>query len=396
MTGRAGSDTDGDTAERVVDEVAGAARLVGALVDGLAGPVQETHRGIASRVFRSIGPVAAPVRVAHDAVAGVAYGSVRVGARVAGGVAGAGLGLTARGRDRRPISATPRGALALAFADGLLGDWLDGRADDLVVRPAATVAPHGEPTDRVVVFLHGLAETPVAWSWWADTTPPYAVRLAEHGWTAVDVTYGTGRPVAESGAALAALLADLLDEWPEPVSELALVGHSMGGLVARAACAAGLDAAPSTRWVDRAHHVVTLGTPHAGSWLARAAHRGSAAAARLPETRGLATFLDLRSPGIRDLTRGQVDDLALADRMPHARHAFVTAGLAAPFHVLVGDGLVHRASAAAPASDHPNVVVRHHPGVGHLRLLNHPAVGDDLVGWLGPRRAEVATTSRPG
>lgn len=394
----------------VVDEVAGAARLAGALVDTLTGPIQDTHRGIAGRAFGALGPIGVPARLVHDAVTGAVYGAVRGGGRLAGAATGAALALSARGRDRRPISAHPLGAQALAFGSGLLGDWMDGRTDDLVVRagctqhgrvlpsdPAALVAALDDPTDRLVLLVHGLAETTAAWGWWsrdADgaVVPTYAERLCEVGWTPLEVGYNTGLPVVVSGAELAALVADLVAVWPTPVQEVALVGHSMGGLVAGAAChhAVAADAG----WTDLVTHVVTLGTPHAGSWLARGAHALSTTATRLPETRGLASFLDLRSPGIRDLTRGwRSEPELLPVLLPHARHGFVTAGLGGPWERLVGDGLVHARSADAPAradAEAPNVAVRHHPGVGHLRLVHHPAVADDLVAWMGPRRQAAA------
>ncbi len=116
----------------------------------------------------------------------------------------------------------------------------------------------------------------------------------------------------------------------------------------------------------------------------------SATATRLPETRGLATFLDLRSPGIRDLTRGWRPEAdLLATTLPGAHHTYVTAGLGGPLERIFGDGLVHARSADAPAraaGAAPNVTVHHHPGVGHLRLVHHPAVADHLVERLGPRR----------
>lgn len=431
--------------ERPVDEVAGLARLAGHLVDALTEPIHQTHQGIAQRVFRTIGPVAEPVRRTHDAVAGLAYGSVRVGGRAAGATAGAIVALTGGGRERRSVSASPVGAQALSFASGLLGDWMDGRTDDLVVRLAVT--QHGRPlgptpataagvvgaldapTDRVVLLVHGLAETNGAWAWWSTDddgapVPTYAEALADAGWTPLEIAYNTGRPVAESGAELAALIAGLVDAWPGELTEIALVGHSMGGLVNGAAAHAALSAGAG--WTDRVSHVVTLGTPHGGSWLARAAHAGAAAAARRPETRGLGTVLDLRSPGIRDLTRGwrptaltalaateavggddpsgsaePADEPAAADEvaevvtlaglLPTARHAFVASAVRRPLDVLVGDGLVHSRSATAPGraatrAAATNVIVREHTGVGHIRLVHHPAVTADLVEWLTPRR----------
>ena len=398
----------------VVDEVAGLARLAGALVDQLTIPVRDTHRAVADRVFRAVGPSATPVRLAHDAVAGAVYASVRGGSRLLGAGAGTAIAAVNGFRPRRSVSATPLGATGLAFASGLLGDWLEGRADDLVV--PTTVTHHGRPvslegdapvgvdapTDRVVVFVHGLAETTYSWAWWSTAedgthVPTYGERLADVGWTPLEVGYNTGRPVADSGTDLAELLDRVVATWPVPVAEVALVGHSMGGLVISAAAHRGLTSGHA--WVPRTSHVVTLGTPHTGSWLAKGAAGAVRALERLPETRGLGGIIDLRSAGIRDLTDGwrpepdpetpddEIEELAAL--LPHARHAYVAATLGSERHVLtrlVGDGLVHLASSTSPGrAGGPNVAVRHHPNVGHIRLVHHEAVADDLVDWLGPR-----------
>lgn len=414
----------------MVDEVAGAARLVGALVDQLTIPVRDTHRAVADRVFRALGPVATPVRLAHDSIAGAVYASVRGGARSIGGAAGAALAATSGGRERRPVSAHPLGAQATAFLSGLLGEWLDGRADDLRVRVAVShhgrVVPLGDPviaglpgqevqlaqrldivSDRMVVFVHGLAETSGAWRWWMTddegrSIPSYPERLQAVGWTPLEVTYDTGPAVSVSGRVLADTIAILVDRWPVPVAEIALVGHSMGGLVVGAACHEAVST--HSEWPDLVSHVVTLGAPHRGSWLAQLAANGSRTLGLIPESRGLAGILDLRSAGIRDLTIGWRPDLPevessgsdaaaqladLAALLPLAQHAFVGSTLRAPGHPvsrLFGDGLVHLHSATGPADGgHPNVRVRRHVGVGHIRLVHHPDVADDLVEWLTPR-----------
>jgi hypothetical protein len=384
------------------------ARLAGALVDQLTIPVRDTHRAVADRVFSRLGAPGLPVRLAHDGISGVVYTSVRGGARAAGATAGAALALAHGGRERRSVSGHPVGALALAFGSGLLGDWIDERAGDLSVPLALT--QHGRPlpaavedvpdaladvSGRIVLFVHGLAETTAAWGWWSTDdqgrpVPTYGQRLADVGWTPLELGYNTGRPVAANGSDLSDLLDAVVDAWPVPVDEIALVGHSMGGLVLSAA---GHHAVRSgAGWSDRVRHVVTLGTPHRGSWLAKGAAAASRTLATVPESRPLADVIDLRSAGIRDLTHGWRPEAdgevaELARLLPHARHTYVAATLGRrrghPLTRLVGDGLVHPGSAMAPARcGAVNVEVRVHPGVGHVRLVHHPAVADDLVAQL--------------
>jgi triacylglycerol esterase/lipase EstA (alpha/beta hydrolase family) len=52
-----------------------------------------------------------------------------------------------------------------------------------------------------------------------------------------------------------------------PLTRLTIVAHSMGGLLARSAHAAGVAAGHS--WPASLTELVCLGTPHHGTWLAR-------------------------------------------------------------------------------------------------------------------------------
>ncbi len=74
-----------------------------------------------------------------------------------------------------------------------------------------------------------------------------------------------------------------MDRWPVELEEIALVGHSMGGLVARSACH--LGAVRGDRWTRLVRQTVTLGSPHMGAPLEQLVHRGSAHLHKLPETR---------------------------------------------------------------------------------------------------------------
>lgn len=221
--------------------------------------------------------------------------------------------------------------------------------------------------------------------------------------------------MSENGRSLSELLSTLVASWAVAVEDIALVGHSMGGLVARAACqCATVDGAT---WVRHVHHVVSLGTPHTGAPLERAAHRAAHALWQLPETRPLGNFLRRRSSGIRDLNLGSLVDEDWRDRDPDelrlaacqevpllegATHHFVSATVtrsaAHPLGRLVGDTLVLVPSASGRSRTR-RIGFRdedgHHlGGTHHLALLNHPEVYAKLRAWLSVAPPAAAASVR--
>ena len=397
------------------DEVRALSRLAAAELGGGAGGIGGVHDAIARRVFESLGPNARPARLAHDAIARGVYASLRGAATMTGHVADRALSRRAAG-DGRPISADPRGSLALAVLNGLYGDALEREGSDLqepmalrlrgrVVAPGrealATAFPRATP--RLVVFLHGLMETEHAWRLGGGAS--YGARLArELACTPLDVRYNSGRHISHNGRSLAELLEQVTAAWPVEVEEIALVGHSMGGLVARSACRHGSEA--GQEWTGRVRHVVSLGTPHMGAPLAQGVHYVAHALHAVPETRPFGRFLRRRSAGIRDLRQGSLVDrdwegcdpdalraaaCAEVPLLEGATHCFVTATLTRderhPVGRLLGDALVLSASASGrsrtrrlPFSAEYGV---HVGGAHHLALLNHPEVYAALRTWLG-------------
>ena len=180
------------------------------------------------------------------------------------------------------LSSTRRRGAAISALNGLIGDRLERSESDLDQRASVrvdgeTVAPDPDSvstafpnaTSRLVVFLHGLMGNEFSWEWGAaNPIDAYGARLASDlGCTPVYLRYNSGLHVSESGRSVAALLEDLVETWPVEVQEIALVGHSMGGLVARSA---GYQASESgQRWSERVRHIVSLGTPHLGAPLER-------------------------------------------------------------------------------------------------------------------------------
>ncbi len=378
----------GGEREQVAHELHALGELLGRVVGDVADGVQGTHRAVARRPFAVLGGLGAPVRVVHDTVADGVYATVRAVARRAGRGAGSAAHAAAPGA-ARAVTGHPAGQVALGALGGLVADRLARGGGPFalpaVVRHAghdvpptaeALRAAHPGAGPSVAVFVHGLGETEAAWS--LRARPPavtHAERLRrDAGLTPVLVRYPSGLALAENGRALAALLERVVAAWPVPVDELVLVGHSMGGLIARHACAAGVREGHA--WPALVRHVVALGTPHLGAPLARAAHAAFAALALAPETRALGALLDLRGPGVHDLRDGG-PDLPLP---PRARlHVVASTAARDPGGLagrLAGDLLVSVRSAAGGAAPADVVVLG---GIDHLGLLAHPRVGDALV-----------------
>jgi pimeloyl-ACP methyl ester carboxylesterase len=120
-----------------------------------------------------------------------------------------------------------------------LGMTLRHHGRPLPATPEALTAAFPNPTNKVCVFVHSLATTEWLWSLsseehYDDPDVTFGTRLRDDlGFTPIHLRYNTGRHISENGRALATLLTEALSAYPVPVEEIALVGHSMGGLVAR-------------------------------------------------------------------------------------------------------------------------------------------------------------------
>src|SRR5215213_7909583 len=369
------------------------------------------NRAVAGRVFRAVGPGAALVQPVHEAVTRGVFAGLGLGTRAIGAATA-----TVVGRRGVPaLSTTPRGTALIAAVTGLRGDALEADGSPLcepmavrvdgepvALEPAELRDAFPEASPRVVVFVHGLMTTEFSWALGAHER--FGDRLARDlGCTPVYVRYNSGRHISENGRSLGELMDELVAAWPVDVEEIALVGHSMGGLVARSACCHGSQ--DDADWARLATHSVSLGSPHMGAPLEQAVHVLSAGLAKLPETRPFANFLRRRSGGIRDLRQGSLVDEDWRDRDPDAlrgaacaevpllesaTHCFVSATVTRsdrhPVGRLIGDTLVLVPSASGrsrtrriPFEDEYGM---HLGKASHFALLSHPAVYEKLRAWL--------------
>ncbi|EID74964.1 MULTISPECIES: esterase/lipase family protein [Rhodococcus] len=403
-------------------EVRALARLALEEIGAAATGIGSIHRAISDRVFAGIrlgvGSHAVPAKLLHDEISGAAYTLVADTARLGGSLAGRYLDLPSS--ENVAPSQTRRGAQAIAAIQGLIGDVLESEGSPLAaplsirVNGVALAPDAGTLADafpraggRIVVFLHGLVETEDAWA--LGRRPTYGERLGtDLGYTALQIRYNSGRHISDNGRSLSELLDAVTEHWPVQVESIALVGHSMGGLVARSACRiAFLDDRP---WVRRVQHVVSLGSPHLGAPLEQAVHYASAGLAALPETRAISGLLRRRSAGIRDLNQGSLVDEDWRDRDPDALRAaacsevplldgvtycFVSATITRsprhPLGRLLGDGMVLVPSASGRNRTRM-IGFRDEDGMhlapaNHFTMLNHESVYEKLLEWLGTPEA---------
>jgi hypothetical protein len=411
--------------------------LVEALSGGVAA-VAEMHGAIARYPFAVLERIpttrlpATAVRLVHDGIAGGVYGVLR-GAAAGAGLAGDAVLVPLRGLDVAPQERPGWLDLALGALNGVVGDRLEERGNALRMRMELCHAdrPLGldshalrralpDATPRLAVFVHGLAGHDRAWRFyarehWGDAETNYGSLLArELGYTPLYLRYNSGLHVSENGARLAARLETLARAWPVALDEIALVGHSMGGLVARSACHQGARA--DRAWVRAVRHLVCLGSPHLGAPLEKLGNLAGWALGALEVTRPLARIVNGRSAGIKDLRFGYLAEEDWRDRDPDAllednrhdipfldtaAHYFVAATVTRrpdhPVAWLLGDTLVRLPSASGRGAPVARRIPfrdehgRHVGALSHMRLLNHPAVYEQLRAWLGAARSRTAS-----
>jgi PGAP1-like protein len=303
---------------------------------------------------------------------------------------------------------SPRRDALVAALNGVLGDHLLRSGNPLaltfqlrqggrVLDPAA-LGP--EAPERVLLLVHGLCMSDAGW---CRNGHDHGQALAPVlGAAPVHAFYNSGLHISHNGLALSQALQDLVQRWPVPLRRIDIVGHSMGGLVARSALAQAAGAGHT--WPALLQSLVFLGTPHhgaplerAGNWLHRVLDLSPYAA---PFTR----LSRLRSQGITDLRHGNLLD---ADWQGHNRHDGAdhrtpvplppgvqawaiasTAGGPGQRGSMVGDGLVtldsalghHRQPARRLNLPADHTWVGH--GIHHLDLLSDPLVYRKLLGWL--------------
>lgn len=395
-----------------VTDLRGVSRMVVDAISGSVGLVEAMHANIARKPTRLAG---ATVGGALTGATALVYRSIRSVTRAVGG--GIELALNAVAPALGHIESSPAREAVIAALNGVLGDYLAETANPLAVtmhlrregKPLVLTreglaAQIQVPSSKVLILVHGLCRNDRCWE--RDGHDHGAELARDLSCTVAYLHYNTGLHVSTNGQLFAQLLDKLAAAWPVPLSEVSILAHSMGGLVARSAHHHGSSAGHA--WVRKLRKLVFLGTPHHGVPLERAGHWFELLLEKTPYIAPFAVLGRMRSAGITDLRDGCVleEDRKGRDRaasrgdscrslpLPRRVQCYTIAAMIgnAPSprrDRLIGDGLVPVASALGhhPAPRRSLAFPRSHQwtitGTSHLGLLSSGEVYKRLRGWLG-------------
>lgn len=372
------------------EDLRAASKLIVEATQGVTSVVEEMHRIIASGPGVLGRPLERPVR----AMTGVVYGSIRTVTGLLG------LGIDAALTQLEPLlgasePGNEREAL-LAVLNGVLGDYLVETGNPLAI--PMTFKTRGPAKPKLLILLHGSSMNDRQWL--RDGHDHGAALAAALGFSPVYLHYNTGRHVSENGQNASQLLEELVRGWSVPVEEIVMIGHSMGGLVARSACLS----AGACAWRKKLRKLVFLGTPHHGSPVEIGGNWIDTLLGLTAYSAPLAKLGKIRSAGVTDLRFGNVEDQHWQGRDRFARSADARASVALPDGVdcyavaasrslvkaprLRGDGLVPvdsalgrhaRAELTLAFPEHNQWIAL---GTTHLDLLGSREVYARLLEWL--------------
>ncbi len=383
-----------------VSDIRGAVRMGFDATTGIVDVVERMHSTIQQRPA----PLGKAADVATGGITGLVYRSVRGSARLIG--RGIDVSLAAVEGLLPDGGRAPAGDAVLAAVNGAYGDYLDRTGNPLAIRmslryrgglvdpsdPARSVGAAGgrQPTDKLLVLVHGMCMNDLQWR---RNGHDHGEALADElGYSPLYLRFNSGLHVAANGHLLADLLETLVAHWPGPLRELTIIGHSMGGLVARSACYFG--GRHGHAWLKGLRKLVFLGTPHRGAPLERGGHGLDYVLELSPYSAPLTRPGKTRSAGIKDLRHGNIARGAYkvvplpAGVKAYAAAATLGSRRSVVAERLIGDGLVPLDSALGRGPDRSQClgipVSRQWIGygMGHLELLSRPEVYAQLRTWL--------------
>jgi pimeloyl-ACP methyl ester carboxylesterase len=379
-------------------DLQGASRIATDAVLSITNIVEEMHR-----VISSVTPIVGRAPSSRTrGITGLVYASVRGITRSVGVVLDGALNqLLPYLKTRREF---PQREAMLAALNGVFGDYLAETNNPLAI--PTTFRQHGRAlslanisSGKVLVLVHGLCMNDLQWNHERQdhsASHDHGAALARDlGYAPIYLHYNSGQHIATNGEQFANALENLVEQWPVPITELVIIGHSMGGLVSRSACHHAQSAKHA--WLRKLNKLIFLGTPHHGAPLERAGNWLDILLEVSPYSAPFARLGKVRSAGIKDLRHGKIlADNSLNISLPYRLKCYAIAATkdndSGTRKQLRGDGLVPVNSALGisqsaqksqtkflkiPAS-HQRICY----ALDHFDLLSSADVYDQIHTWL--------------
>ncbi len=382
-----------------LSDIRGVTRMAIDATDSVAEVVEKMHRTIQLRP----GPLGVSATDRPSGITGFVYRCVRGGIRLVGRAVDASLsGVAVLLPEGEPSPALDAYRSA---ANGVYGDYLlrtgNPLAIDMSLRhhgrrvdiydPSSVFEQHSDltPDNKLLVLVHGLCMNDQQWN--REGHDHGAALADELGYLPLYLRYNSGLHIARNGRVLAEMLETLIGNWTTPLDEVVIMGHSMGGLVARSACHHARQAGHD--WLKHLRKLVFLGTPHHGAPLERGGHGLDLAMNLSPYSMPLTRLSKARSAGITDLRHGAIWAGKEIVPLPSGVKCYAAAAVRAAKRSalsarLIGDGLVTVDSALGRHRDKTRMLAipRNRQwigyGMGHRELLNRPEAYRQISSWL--------------
>jgi len=293
----------------------------------------------------------------------------------------------------------------LSILNGVFGDTLEKQKSKLAIQ-MQFVQPQAS-NGKLSIFIHGLCASEDSWNYTDNKTLNYGSQLEKDcGFTPLYVRYNSGLHISTNGQLLAKLISDYIADQKIPVTEIALFGHSLGGLVVRSACYyAKKEKLP---WVDKITKIFLIGTPHHGNDYEKLGNITTNILKMVPNlvTYGLALAGNKRSAGIKDLRFAYLRDEDWQDQDPdklwnnnrhpvpllEGVHYYVIVGTVAKendnlFTQYFGDGMVPKHTAEGKSFNKKHSIpflephLKSFKGISHTQLAHSEEVYSQLKCW---------------
>lgn len=297
--------------KKVSSELQGLTRLITEATLGITDLVEAMQR----RVVHP--PYLPSTFVQHliSRIAGFTYNNVRWSTQIIGQGIDKALGPLSRVLGE--IEATDDREALRSILNGVIGDYLEEKENPLKITmqfrnnakaitltKASLKKTYPNISGQILLMVHGSCMNDIQWTQKAHN---HGIALAkELNKTPLFLHYNSGRHISTNGQKFNELLEELVQNWPVPIEEIVILGHSMGGLLTRSALYYGQKQESS--WTKHLTKIIFLGTPHHGAPLEKAGNVLDVVLESIPYAKPFARLGKIRSAGVTDLRYGNLVD----------------------------------------------------------------------------------------